>query len=236
MAHYLVYIPGDGTANPKKLVQVGLADHVANAFGVPTKTGPDGKCGTIFYWQHGQQNAYLPDLQTWLPAVESGGLPADRYWVGFQLHANPVPAELAWNQPKFEGSRVRLGDGNEWEVPAAGMLPQSFVMRRDGKVASEVLPQFKSYFDRSVEWFSECVQWDFSGAVKPEVDVSTWNYMTDALRLNYRITIEVVNHCRLFNSQNICHVLCATVEGLRIQADILESHQKKSDLCQAVAS
>lgn len=225
MAHYLIYIPGDGTANPKKLVQVGLADHVTNAFGVPTRTGPDGKCGTIFYWQHGQQNGYFPDLQTWVPAVESAGLPADRYWVGIQNASRPQPREME-RHDRCDGQLLVLGDNQQWLVPSASRIPHRLRLNKKGKAEYQPDESHMAYWKEATKWFLTLLEIEVKGQTVL-LDTEIWEYLFLALTQNYRLTKEVVNHLDLWSPSCIWAAALATIDGLAIREELLA--QKKSD-------
>lgn len=82
-----------------------------------SSTSPSGTPGLVFAdasRQEGQDVGYHPDRQTWrkLPRVE--GRP--ELWVGYWNEAKPGPSDLE-RTPMLRGPKVRLADGNSWQIP-----------------------------------------------------------------------------------------------------------------------
>lgn len=223
---FLIFIPGDQLPNEQKLVTVGLPHLVRGASSMATGAGPDGKPGVVFSWPTADPRTvvgYLPDQQEWIPAVTRDDQAAGRYWVGFSKASPPTAKDLA-RTSQFEGSRVVLGDGSEWLLPAAGRLPQDAKLDPDGVWAFEIQQRFQKHWDDSCAWF-----WDLAVKASEGDSISlsgeSVEYLIRALTLNYMLTPEVASHLKLFNSQNMIPALQATVDGIRIAE---EADQKKT--------
>lgn len=211
MAHYQIYIPGKRGQNPQNLADVGLADFVDNSNWMDEPIGPDDNGGCLVSWPTPQQVAagfgmiYQPDRQDWLPAVAFDGLPAGRYWIGFWKDADPTPDELA-RAYRYKGRKCQLGDGNGWLFPEPNELPSEMIRDDDGSWKFELQRRFHDYALDCDQWLTKLATSD---------DVTTINYydvadfVEKSLRLNYRITSEVVNRLRLFTRDNIATPLLA---------------------------
>jgi hypothetical protein len=227
---FAIYIPGDDICNPEaKLTAVGLAQFIPEAAGMGTSNGPDKRPGIVFSWPHGRVGpiGYMPNRQTWIPALENGELAAGRYWVGFTNDSPPTPDELAWPR-RFGGYSLPLGDGNAWAIPSAGMLPRSLKTSAGGRVERVVRKEFRQYFDDSVKWFADLIQRDFS-ELDQKFDSEIIDYLGRALSLNYRLTPEVISELELFNTENIVLCLRASIDGLKI-AEEIEAQKKTLEL------
>lgn len=221
---FAIYIPGDGKIDEQKLRDVGLPLLAAGCSGIPTTSGPDGKPGVVFSWPTNDPRstiAYLPDNQTWIPATVSDDRPANRYWVGFTNNAPPTPGDLAWGQ-QFSGSEVKLGDGNMWLIPEAGMLTKSCRLNDDGSWGYYVAQKFQAYWDESCQWFQLLTGAMLDGEDRLSVPASCCDYLCRALSINYRLTPEVVSHLSLFNTNTIIPALSVTVSGITINEELLQ--------------
>ena len=80
--------------------------------------GPDDQQGAVIGDDRHLELAhigYYPDRQRWLK------IPKQDAWVGLTLHARPRPEELLRSRA-LRGHRVKLRDGQEWEIPVARAL------------------------------------------------------------------------------------------------------------------
>lgn len=225
MSHYLIFIPGDDRADPSKLDAVGLSHLKANAFFHPIQQGPSGLRGVNVAWNSLDQKHFDADKQTWIEAVPNGDLKAGRYWVGFWKDDPPTPTDLAWQGTRFEGSMITLGDGNQWLIPAAGLLPSTWKLNRDGEPELQVKELFTKFFERSKQWFVQFIEHDASD-VSIRLNADVWEYLYEALSFNYRMTPEVVSELGLWNTSNIVEGLLKTVDGLHIR-DEMGSQKKR---------
>lgn len=225
---FLIYIPNARGASA--LAHVGLAHMIPDAAEIEADPGPDGKRGVVLSWPTNEVPplGYIPEQQEWIPAMSTDSLPSHRYWVGFIKDHPPRPHELAWNR-RFEGSYIGLGDGNNWLIPAAGLLPQSMQMGSDHRPVWSVREEFKDYFDESAKWFPQLISiaMNAEAGVRIDFDVSVFDYLARGLGLNYRLTPEVVSHLKLLGTDNLITCLRASLDGLAI-AEEVESKKKDS--------
>lgn len=220
--HFRIFIPYITTANPEHLKRVGLEHLIPGAAFLFAEL--NGTPGAVISW------ADDPGLSvaafSWIPAYASGNLEAGRYSVGLPIDSPMGPKELEWSRT-FGGYLVTLGDGNQWCIPSAGMLPQSVKMRSNGVASRQVRKEFQKYFDDSVKWFADFISRDFDD-LNQTFDGEIFNYLARALMLNYRLTPEVISELELFGTENLVTCLRASVDGLRIIDEIEEQAQKKS--------
>lgn len=214
--HYLIFLPNanDATA-PAKLEEVGLSDHVAGAEFLVTDEGPENQAGVLCAWRKpgdGCDLCYAAERQTWVPAAADGDLASGRYWVGFANDSPPKPSELERTYP-YKGTLFELG-GVSWRIPEPKELPHDVVMADDGSLRFELQRRFHAYFLEAEEWDRK-VNEVYDGKREGLEYLGTWHFVVKALRLNYRITSEVVSHLRLFDRDNIFQVLFTAV-GLTV--------------------
>ncbi len=211
MAHYQIYIPGRSGQNPQNLTDVGLADFVEGVNWLDEPVGPDGNGGCLAAWLTPQQvsdgygHGYFSDQQDWSPAVTYDGLKARRYWIGFWKDADPTPDELA-RPYRYRGRSCELGDGNNWLFPEPNELPADMIRDDDGSWRFELQRRFHDY---SID----CDQWLTKLSTSDDATQINYHHVADfierSLRLNYRITSEVVNRLRLFNRDNVAAPMLA---------------------------
>lgn len=232
--HFQLFIPNCRGQNPQMLIDVGLADFVAGAeymdvgqFATgPAAHGTDGTdgtdkshlshmshpChGTLIAWRRpGQpQMGYQPDKQIWLPAVPrpAEDLAGGRYFIGFWNDAPVVPRDLARPYPQ-QGARVALGDGHEWLLPSAKELDADMVVADDGSWRFEVQRRFHAFNLEYLKWMH------FFGTAGPDDEflfADGAEFILQALRINYRITPEVVSAQRLFTKEIVLRAMLAVM-------------------------
>lgn len=213
MSHYLIYVPqrhieaaAKSDSSPHPLEYVGLADHVAGAFQVGIGDGPDRKGGGLFGWVAGTAQHrlhYRADDQDWIPALPRGDEPAQRYWVGFWKNAPVVPEDL--RRAEFVGgTRLTLGDGCEWIIPAMNRVPMRGAIGEDGRWTQVVQQPYR-------EWWHEAVTWHQTRA-RGQANfewADVYEFATRCLRLNYRFAPELVNHRELLRDQDAAAIFRA---------------------------
>lgn len=197
--HFLVYLPGAGP-DPERLADAGLAELIADALAVPLPRGPDGASGALFGWRTRSGAlalAHDPAGQDWIPAVAAPdeGLPAARYWIGWSRSAPPGPADLARPYP-YAGQRVLLGDGHEWLIPALEKLPADMLLADDGSWRYVTQRRFHDFTLAGQAWQERLKTPDTAWFYWSEAA----NFLLAALKLNYRLTGELVSRLRLFQS------------------------------------
>ncbi len=219
--HFRIFIPNITTSDPEHLSRAGLPLLRQGAIFLPATV--EGERGMMVQW-NGEPSVDM-DGWRWVKSIEPG-----KYSVGFG--PRPIsPQELAHSRT-FAGTAVRLGDGNEWTIPAAGQLPQTLRIGPDRTVSRTVRAEFKTYFDDSAKWFTDLMSPDRNLSISvQEFDVGVFEYLARALGLNYRITPEVINELTLFGTDNLFSCLRASIDGLAINEELLSQRldQKKSE-------
>ena len=204
MSHFQIYIPqdriGDGSGQgPDALAAAGLADLATDFDALHLPSGPDGGSGMLYAWRTPADNqmGYDADAQLWIPqaAAQPG------YWVGVWNQRPPREAELA-RRYRHRGRSMPLGNGESWLIPRATDLPTSIMLADDGSLKFEVHRQFHEFVLEAEQW-RELVE-----SIDPDDSHGNvvawqrlWEFALRALRINYRITAELVSHLRLFDKQ-----------------------------------
>lgn len=199
--HYVIYLPDVSTSDSSHLPKVGLADQAEGADVTVLK----GDCkvtdrhtgGALVSWGQRPPLAALPGLR-WLPAMPLDGLKAERYFVGVDDARPPQPHELLRVHP-FPGSPVGLGDGHLWVVPHARELPFDVIRNPStGTIEQQPRPQFYAFWTKCAAWqrmFQHFEEGDPLPSLEEQVE-----FLEESLRLNYRLTPEVIAYLKLFNT------------------------------------
>lgn len=200
--HFQIYIPEPAQKDP--LPAVGLADLVTGASSMRLQQGqgPDGKAGLLLAWQTPQapRMGWFPGEQTWRPAVPSGDLPAARYWVGTWNASPPKPSDLA-RAYQYVGHLHQLGDGNQWRFPNSRELPRDMILADDGSWRFEVQRQYHAWWLRCNDYIARLAEGESTRCTISYTDVL--DLLVNALRLNYRLPIELVSDRKLFSTANV---------------------------------
>lgn len=205
--HYQIFIPSQ-TGGTNLLESVGLADHVegAECRQVNAGSGPHELGGTLFAWPRaGQPWGVNDEKQTWIPCAE--------YHVGVWNDSPPVPGDLLRRRP-HRGAYCKLGDGNQWLIPAWQQLPRNVVLLPDGTTTLEVKPKYLPLWEAAEYWGRK-----FGGVSSPFSFLELSNFCILLLRLNYRIAPELTGHLELFDTENLAEPL-GTFLGVEISLGI----------------
>lgn len=195
--HFLAFIPGESIDRATALASVGLGHLSENAlFSLSPVSGPGGIRGFLVGWSQSVPLVFREDRQTWAPAVQDGGLEPGRYWIGTWNDSPIIPRDLEKPFP-VTGRAVRFGDGNDWVIPRAMELPFTIYKGRDGQWAYAPLERYASLM-LAVNVWKDRLDGDCVGT--PMLDADLADLVLQALMVNYRLTPEIVNHCRLFTS------------------------------------
>lgn len=236
MAHYSIYIPGTPAPNAQSLAAVGLdglvreGDQGPSWYGV-LQEGPDGGCGQIVTWvdpRRGKDNpaiGYQPGRQKWESAPPDAvkGLPASRYWFGFEPERPPTPQDLA-RLTMLPGFHPTLADGQEWVMPNIRRLPHRIGLGRDGQETQIVKDQFQALAER--------MRWAFDQAeiylrYERANPAEFREYIAFVLGFNYRVNLSICYWLQLFDESNWWSVSNASID---FQALIqIEEDLKKND-------
>lgn len=222
--HFQIFVPA--TTSPKALEAVGLSGIAAGAMHAEIACGPGGLGGMLFSWD--DRIEFRPELTRWIESAARPGLARGAYHVGIWLDSPPCAADLQRGHV-FDGCGVKLGDGGTWIVPAAGRLPRRFRLRpEDGRHEFQVRDEFAKFWRESAEWYRLFMESAERGGIT--LDEDAWRYAYDALSLNYRLTPEVDDELRLFDTSAIIDALRATIDGISIrdmEATLAASLKKK---------
>lgn len=203
--HFQIFLPNQQTQNKQALVDAGLADFRDGAQMMPLATnhGPGDQPGTIVSWPKvgAGEFGFYPERQEWLAAIPSGELKAGRYWVGFWKDKPLVPEDLLLKHATW-GSPVILGDGRMWTIPTIQAFPRDVIRNREtGEYELTVQDRYHAAHFQAMGWLEK---------LKAD-EQAPWSelarFVESVLCLNYRLTPEVVDHLRLFNTKNIAPVL-----------------------------
>jgi hypothetical protein len=222
--HHLIFIPGDGICNPKKLSDIGLPEHAANASIAPTHYGPHRdfpqgalRRGVICSWSISVPSAFDAKSQSWTESADG------KYWIGL-IRGEPLstPRELALDC-QIEGALTTLGDGNRWILPSVETLNQRIMLAEHGQID---LARYGMFVRDAARWFTAMLEWDFD-AEKNSIDADVVDFLIDALRLNYRLPPDLARRMNLFTAGNIANALVNVTKGLKLE---------ESELAQAMGA
>lgn len=216
--HFQIFVPNK-PALQQSLIDAGLSD-LAENFDTRESAGPDGERGSVFGWRSpdAPQWGYRPAEQTWIPAVAAGEQPAGRYHVGFWNASPPRPQELA-RRHQEHGDLLRLGDGQQWLIPVETELPRNIRLNPDGSLRFESNPRYAEYAQAVEKW--KGLVGSITGEEQDGNPVSfdeLWKFALQALSMNYRITPEVVDHLRLFTTDDVHRPMFAAIGAYRAAA------------------
>ena len=240
MAGLLYYLPDAAAVNAELIERLGLADRLGtdSIKFVGVQDGPAGRRGAVCTHDTGDARTpkrvgYYPDVQRWTKARDGA------YWIGHNASDPPKPEDLV-RADAINGHWVTLGDGQQWLIPTARILPAGFRLNEQGEwTVGETLPRFAE-FSRRVEKLWQVVVSEYEAlADKRELaeDAPTLSVAeridlaAEALSINYRAGRWEASHLGLLDATNLSNCLRAIVDlpsieqVMRSQA---EAAQKKS--------
>lgn len=209
--HHVIYLPKLTTADAQHLAAAGLADHAGGARFIPLpgdRRVTDGHSGGLLVaWDNaGAAAARDPSTLHWLPAMPLDGLPAARYYVGVDNARPPQPHELL-KRHAFPGTPVSLGDSGQWVIPHASALPFDLIRHpQTGEIEHQPRPQFYAFWTKCLAWqrlFDAAAQAVRDGLTLEQPfpdEAEQLEFLEEALRLNYRLTPELISDLKLFSS------------------------------------
>ena len=209
----MIFIPGGRQSAPEKqLIAVGLTDHIAGHEVAEVPGPPDGGPGALFFWRRpgegGLRIAYEPEQQEWIPAAtQSETIPAGRFYVGTYTDQPPTKADLR-RPMQVKGHRIALNDGVEWLLPSPAELPVDLVLGDDGRWQNEPKRMFQRFNLDAAEWLKFFALIPPDGAVEIDFQAAV-NFVVSALRINYRITPEIVSALKLLSSDMVTPAIYA---------------------------
>lgn len=239
MASYLIYVPGRKAADADTLRSLGLGELVRDRgpdcaeLSVP---GPDEGFGCLCWFndprrpERNPEPVYAPKGQVWRPAKPNPelGLPAARFYFGYEARRPPVPEDLE-RPTRIRGKQVVLGDGNPWLVPMHRELPHQITMNDEG-----VLCEFPSeaYADFS-ELAERIYRWLVPEEGEPGIPLlEAWPVCASVLGYNYRVNRDVCELLGLFRDELALKETCKVVVDFETILELLrqevERAQKKT--------
>jgi hypothetical protein len=182
--------------------------------------GPDSCSGLIFGLM--EIPKYIPKEQTWthIESVKTEVFP-DGFWIGYDKL--PKPPELE-RKNKISGHLVKLGDGNQWEIPVArlytGEPMVSQVLKLDpssGKMLMEIEGKYKRIWEIACEYYELRV-----GAYEANADNFKYTFSdifdlcAEIMGANYVIGKWEISLMGLVNTENLREILEALIDMPRI--------------------
>lgn len=205
MSHFKIFIPGVHGNKPEHLENIGLGDMFSGCFMHQHPGGERAENGMLVSWATAGTTLEFqsedPDDIEWIKAVLDGIYKAERYWVLIDKTSLPKPHELE-RQKTHPGQSYMLNDGSEWLITSPANLPQAMKLNEEGKWIFEMKEEYRPYIQECEKRFLE-----LQGEVVKENGEFSYGDACEAilesLRLNYRITREVVSYLKLFSSETI---------------------------------
>jgi hypothetical protein len=204
VAHHLVFVENEvAKGEPKDVVfkRIGLEDHIAGCDALPVsdEESPCDKAGILFAWRSRGDDQIIVkrDQQDWMKS-------ASGYWVGVWKDKLPTEEQLRRNYMQ-KGQWIEL-KGGKWKLPTPATIDKDLALNDDGT--------WKYVPIRELSWYSEECEKRYADFQIDEADgkmsmrvaynpLETINLIIRALRINYRITPEVVHMMRLITERNI---------------------------------
>lgn len=206
MAHHLVFIENEvaqGKPKDKLFKEIGLEDHIAgcDALPVSAEESPCDKAGILFAWRSPKDNQIIVKMseQEWMKSAAG-------YWVGVWKDNLPTEEQLRRTYMQ-KGQWIELR-GGKWKLPTPATIDKDLALNDDGT--------WKYVPIRELSWYSEECEKRYADFEFGEVDengkmamrlvyhpLEVVNLIVRALRINYRITPEVVHLMRLVTERNV---------------------------------
>lgn len=216
---FLYFVPG----LPGKVNEIDAwKDRIDGAIKRECKAGPNGQPGVILADKSYPGVAgYFPNQQRW---EQDGEL-----WVG-HLVDRPTTPELLARSTKISGHAVRLGDGNDWTIPAAyrspemgvwqAGLPRAFGVDHDGQWCyGEIKPGYRDLWEAASRFYNAWISLIAKSSDKDKTDEETTLSLPDeldiaslAIETNYRVGRREISMLGLLDEQTAGQVLLALID------------------------
>ncbi len=229
--HFQIWFPGQTRDAAGLLRAAGLADFVGgHSECMTTQRLPDGvvKDGLQVNW--GGQAGCFPDRQKWVPLVATDATA----YLGLWLDSPCTPDDLR-RSSLFNGYKVKLADGADWQVPLAVELPATLrlVDRSWTKVRK---PQFDEFWAQSEVWYRRFNLFDLNPetvATSEGIDAAAlqheWaEFCVFALRQNYRLTPLIASELGILDTDSLLKITWSVVDGMAIK-EVLAEMQEIAD-------
>jgi hypothetical protein len=209
--HYQLFLPGRRHfATNIDLPAVGLeglerpGDHRPKLKFGP---GPDGRRGLFLGWTPNEAPGYWPQRQSWYPAKrdEQKGLPAGRFWIGFDDRSPMTPDELQRDERAFEGGTPCQVGGQTWIVPTVRWI--TFRLR---------LGPGDPHLWRAIDALNAMTEAHGAGEWEL-ISAASLQLCLALLALNYRVMGGVCAKLGLFEPESVAAIDAAAITAPRIQ-------------------
>jgi len=230
MATLLWYFPngGPGMDFARWFAEAGIGDVIVPGDEGPSVvqtqvlSGPDGGQGRLCFWRpkggSERQVVVNSEKQTWYEAPPRDGLPRGRFWLGVWNDETLQPADLLRRRP-LDGELVRLGKF-EWIVPTARTLPKVFRFGDNGeRIWPYEYPEHVAYVDAAramvLQLIADTKPDGFTYQLDPHLE-----FTERALRLNYRVTLEVLHLMGAIREEDVWRTAHAASGAPQSAADV----------------
>ncbi len=207
MAHHLIFIDHEkinGESVDVVFKRLGLEDHSkgCDALAISDEESPSGKDGMLFAWRSKGDDQIIVKKaeQEWMKSAAG-------YWVGVWKDNLPTESQLR-RMYMQKGQWIELR-GGKWKLPTPATIDKDMALSDDGT--------WKYVPIRELSWYSEECEKRYADFIIDEADgkmsmkvaydpLEVMDLFIRALRINYRITPEVVHLMRLVTARNISEV------------------------------
>lgn len=223
MSGFLYFVPD--MADPPELEQMGnlglaYAFEKNPVYRATGGTGPSGVPGLLMgseVWNEGETIGYYPERQTWYRNAETRKHKNAETWVGMWNERRPGPSDVARKELRI-GHWVRMGDGQEWLIPAALKfaeidstlarvcpLPHRMVRDEEGKWGrgpivgryAALLTAAQGFFD----WFINAAGGEDEKAYIERATIA--DLVCEALAVNYHLSATEIDLLGLLQEDNL---------------------------------
>ena len=240
--HYCIFIPGVRGYSDDHLRKVGL-DTLADCGIEWSETiGPNNQPGMMGTWrQHSPEIINPPSDAQAIPKWRSFN---DAYWIGWDPDRPPMPVELA-RKEQFTANPVILGDGNIWMIPVAQRLPHKHRLSPDGiGWVRRISRQYEEFYEQAqrhmLSIFRDLDILDIAQGARLSENLSQEElkathtihltecdrFCADALAINYRMHMSVIDVLDLFDDQSVVRTVLAVID---MQDILAVRDEKKSE-------
>lgn len=204
MAHHLVFIENDvANGEPKDVVlkKLGLEDHIAGCDALPVsdEESPCDKAGILLAWRTPKDNQIIVKKaeQQWMKSALG-------YWVGVWKDNLPTESQLRRSYMQ-KGQWIEL-KGERWKLPTPATIEKDLALNDDGTWKYVPIRELSWYSEECEKRHADFKIEEAGGDMSIQVaydPLEVINLIIRALRINYRITPEVVHMMRLITSRNL---------------------------------
>jgi len=219
MNGFMYFLPGRSGANSGTIEELGLGGRLGNQVKFVPAVGPTQSPGMFAALDKVEVRGYDPKAQSWQETNEG-------YWVGMQNDKRPGPDDLI-RDTVYNSHSVELGDGKKWRFPilrvamTGEIMPinRAFTLDANGDVVATLQDEFLDLGERVMgiaqQYFNRIGAAEIEGEEALNVTISIaddFAILTDALRINYRVTKWECSLLKLFNPMAIHNSIQAILD------------------------